>query len=132
MANLFLLKSEIDSDPLTRGYSGMTDAEVAESLNTANRTRNKTTMTGSEILNKIDPTEWNSLTDAQRQTVWDIVHLGTINPFGIEATLMVNIFTGGSTTITALAAARVESISRAQELGLGTVREGTVQQARSL
>lgn len=37
MAFLQELKSEIDSDPLTRGYSGMTDAQVAADLNTAYR-----------------------------------------------------------------------------------------------
>lgn len=132
MSNLVALRTEIDSDPLARGYVGMTDAEVAESLNTANRSRNRSSMTGSEILNEIDATEWASRTDAQRQTVWDICHLGTINPFGIEATLMIGVFGGGSATIAALAAARTETVTRAQELGLGVVREGTVQQARAL
>jgi hypothetical protein len=33
------LKEEINSDPLGRGYSGMDDAAVAASLNTADRSR---------------------------------------------------------------------------------------------
>ena len=36
--NLDSLKNEIDSDPLGRGYVGMTDQEVADSLHMANRT----------------------------------------------------------------------------------------------
>jgi len=32
------LRGEIDADPLTRGYAGMTDAQVASSLNAADRT----------------------------------------------------------------------------------------------
>lgn len=132
MTNFTNLKAELDSDPLARGYAGMTDAEVAASLNTPDRSRGRATMSGSEILNEVDPTEWAAKTDAQKQLVWDICHLGNVNPFGIEANLMVDVFGGGSATITALAAARVETITRAQELGLGVVREGTVQQARAL
>ena len=41
------------------------------------------------------------------------------------------IFGGGSATITALQAARVESITRAQELELPFVREGHVEFARN-
>jgi hypothetical protein len=61
--------------------------------------------------------------------VWNILHLGNINPFGIEADLMQDIF-GASTTITALQAARKENISRAEELGLGVVGAGQVEEAR--
>ena len=89
-------------------------------------------MTGSEVLNAVNAGEWVALTDAQRQTVWDVVHLGDVNPFGIEATLITNVFGGGSATITELADARKDDVSRADELGLGQVRTGTVQQARAL
>lgn len=120
---------------LTAGHpgTGAYDADAATAagqLNALNRDRNRETMTGSEVLNNIDETEWLAKTDVQRQQVWDIVHLGTLNPFGIEATLMTTIFGGGSTTITALAAARKDSISRADELGLPTVTLSHVQVAR--
>jgi len=124
------LKTEIDTDPLVRGYAGMTDAQVKADGHTKYRTRNKTSLTGSEVLNAIDKTEFNSKTDAQKQQVWDLVHLGTLNPFGIEASLMVDIFGGGSVTIVALQALRVESISRWEELSLGNVREGHIQKVR--
>ena len=124
------LKTELTDDPLARGYSGMTDAAAAADLNTVYRTKNKTSMTGSEILNNVDATEWAALDAAEKQTVWDIVHLGTINPFGVEATLMIGVFEGGSATITALQAARKDDVSRAVELGLGNVKVGNVQLAR--
>jgi len=128
--DIIRLKTEIDADPLTRGYAGMTDAQVKADGHTKYRTRNKTSLTGSEVLNAIDKTEFNSKTDAQKQQVWDLVHLGTLNPFGIEASLMVDIFGGGSVTIVALQALRVESISRWEELSLGNVREGHIQKVR--
>lgn len=129
--NLSVLSDELTSDPLTRGYSGMTDEAAAADLNISYRSRNRTSMTGSEVLNAVDTTEWVGLTDAQRQTVWDVVHLGDINPFGVEQTLMINVFGGGSDTITALASARITLVSRAIELGLGSVRAGDVQRARA-
>lgn len=125
-----ILKSELATDPEGRGYSGMTDAEAATDLNTEYRERDRTSMTGSEVFNAVDMTEWNALTDIQRQTVWNVIHLGTLNPFGREATLLTNVFGGGSATITALAAARKESISRATELGLGFIAPGDVENAR--
>ena len=124
------LRTELTDDPLTRGYSGFTDAAAAADLNTVYRTKNKTSMTGSEILNNVDATEWAALDAAEKQTVWDIVHLGTINPFGVEATLMIGVFEGGSATITALQAARKDDVSRAVELNIGWVRPGNIQEAR--
>ena len=125
------LRSEINIDPLSRGYSGMTNAQVANSLNTRNRTRNRTSMDGSEVFNAIRKVEFNALTSASQQRVWDILHLGTLNPFGLEATLFVDIFGAGASTITTLQALRVESISRGEELNLGLVSEGQVAKARA-
>ena len=125
------LKSELTVDPLTRGYSGMSDEAAATDLNTVYRTRDKVSMTGSEVLNAVDPTAWAALTDVQQQKVWDIVHLGTLNPFGVEATLLIAVFGAGSATITALAEARKENVSRAGELGLGHVFPAHVTRARA-
>ena len=130
MTFIEILKNEIETDPLSRGYSGMTDLEVANDLNTVYRTKNKTSMTGSEVLNAIVISEWTSLTADKQRTVWDVVHLGTINPFGIEATLMISVFGAGSDTIAALADARKDDVSRASELGMPFVYEGNVQEAR--
>ena len=125
-----VLKTELTTDPLGRGYAAMTDAEVAISLNTVNRSRNRASLAGTEVLNAVDATEWAGLDATQKQTVWDIVHLGTINPFGVEATLMIDVFGAGSDTITALAAARIEAVSRAEQLGLGFIAPGHVENAR--
>lgn len=126
------LWNEINTDPLTRGYSGMTDLQVADDLNTVYRTVDRATMTGSEVYNSVDQTEWTALTDAQRDEIWDIIHMNVLNPFGREADRFVAIFGAGSTTVTTLAGLRVDDVSRANELGFGEVYEGHVTKARAL
>ena len=131
--NYEILSNEITDDPLARGYSGMTDQEIAGSLNdTIDRERNKPSLTGSEVMNAIDKTEFQGLVAADEATVWNILHLEAINPFGIEKDIMVDLFGVDSDTIASLALIRVEAISRAVELVLGTVKYGDVVQARSM
>lgn len=127
--NIDILKTEITNDPLTRGYSGMSDLAIATDLNTVYRTSNKTIMTATEIFNAINKAEFNALTDSNKQMTWDILHLGDVNPFGLEADLFQDIF-GASTTITTLQTLRVNNISRGVELNIGNVREGNVWEAR--
>jgi len=125
------LKTELTVDPLERGYAAMTDAEAAADLNTEYRSRNRASLTGSAALNAIDPGEFNSLDATVQQRVWNILHLGNLNPFGVEATLFAAAFGAESTTIDNLIALRVEVISRGVELGIGRVRAGDVERARS-
>ncbi len=132
MGRLDDLKTELTVDDLGRGYSAMLDAAAAADIRTVYRTRPRSTLTGSEVLNAIDKTEFNGKTDAQQKQVWDILHLGTINPFGLEATLFTDIFGGGSVTIIALQAIRQEAVSRGVELGLGFVGHADVQDARAI
>jgi len=129
--NYAVLKLELDTDPLGRGYAGMTDAEVAADLNTEYRTRNRVLMSGSEVANAISQLEFNAKTAEQQQRIWDILHLGELNPFGIEAGLFLQIFGAESVTIVNLQALRVEPISRAEELGLGVVKAGYVERVRT-
>lgn len=128
---LQILKSELEGDPLARGYAGMTAEEASDDMNTVYRTRNHTSMTGDEILNQVDTAEWGTRSAAEKQTVWDVCHLGSVDPFGVAATLLVGAFGGGSNTIVALAAARKEDVSRATELGLGFIHPGHIENARA-
>lgn len=124
------LTAELSGDPLGRGYSGMSDAEVMTDINTANRSVNRASMTPSEVLNAIDIAEWDALTGDQQRQIWDVLHIGDINPFGVEATIFTSVF-GVSATTTALQAARTETVSRAAELGLGLIYPGHIQTARA-
>lgn len=130
--DIIILKNEIDTDPLGRLYSGMDDAAVAADMNTKYRTSNKSTMEATEVLNAINKTEFNTLTSVDQQKVWDVLHIGTINPFGIEADLFVDIFGGGSATISTLQTLRKNNISRGEELGIGVVYEADVQDVRRI
>jgi len=126
------LKAElVAGHPITGAYSD-NDSVAADQLNVLNRTRNRESLSGSEILQAIDKAEFNALTAADKQLVWDLLHLGTLNPFGVEAALFINAFGGSSATIAALGTERVESISRAAELGLEAVYEGHVQYVREM
>ncbi|HUT88686.1 MAG TPA: hypothetical protein VMY37_04270 [Thermoguttaceae bacterium] len=129
--NYDILKTELQVDPLTRGYATMSDAEVAASLNTVNRERNRPTLTGSAVLNAINEAEFDLLTAEKQQRIWDLLHLGELNPHGVEATLFVDIFGPTSATITQLKLIRVEAVSRATELEISRVRVGDVERARA-
>ena len=129
--DLAALKQELLSGhPDAGAYSGAATDAAAE-LNVKNRDRPRESVSGSDVLNAIDVSEFMALTVQQRERVWDILHLGTLNPWGTEADLLIDIFGGGSDTIAALALMRVEAISRAEELGFGLVHAGHVQRARA-
>tara|TARA_R110000772_G_scaffold237481_1_gene349385 strand:+ start:744 stop:1133 length:390 start_codon:yes stop_codon:yes gene_type:complete len=124
------LRDELLNDPLVRGYAGMTDQEAADDLNTEYRPRDRSSMTSTEVWQAIDVTELRALADGDRSLVMAVLQFESINPFGNEAALFTALFGGGSTTLTALATARVETISRAVELALRLVRAGDVRNAR--
>ena len=48
------LRDELTTDPLARGYSGMSDKEAADDLNTEYRTTPKATITGDEAFTATD------------------------------------------------------------------------------
>lgn len=127
--NIDVLKVELTNDPLTRGYAAMTDVEAAERLNVVDRTTNKLSMTGSEVLNAMVLSELKALSADDRADVWNVCHLGTIDPFGIEAQIIQSI-PGLTASIAALIIARKNNVSRAAEIGFGFVYPGHVQNAR--
>lgn len=124
------LRDELSNDPLGRGYGTMTDAEVVADLTTASRTRQKASITGSDLWNHTDSTEFNALSETAQQRWLGLCGVDTIDPFGPAEDVAVNLFPADSTTLSNLAAFRVEDISRATELGLGDVKPYDVQKAR--
>ena len=124
------LKIEVDTDPLGRGYSGMSDSEVTTSLNTVDRQRNRELMSGVEIASAIVESEYVGLTAAQKDRLVGFTNLEGVDPFGFGVVVFKDVFGGGSGTISALAAARVETVSRAAELALPNIKVGWVQEVR--
>lgn len=111
------LKDERTNDPLAIGYAGMSDAQFLASVTAVNRSRNRTSMTRQEIYENIAGSALAALSAVQLAQL-NLAMSDEVNPFGNAQQVFVNIFGGGSATVTALAAARVEAITRAQELGL--------------
>ena len=130
--DLQILKTELDSDSLGRGYSGMTNRQAADDMNLEYRTANRTTMSGSEAYDQTDPVEYTSLTDVGKNQWLSLCAISSVDPFGPAAQIVVDLFPPGGDTITNLQTARVTSISRGTEIGYGNVREGNIEQARLL
>lgn len=125
------LKTEIETDPLGRGYSGMTDLEVATDLNIVYREVSVEFVTGQEIFEAVVPTEYNTLTDKQINLLHAIMGLVNISVNGTNTkTALLSMFGAGTTTRSNLAALQKRDVSRAEELGLPFVYEGHVQEAR--
>lgn len=129
--NLAILKSEITVDPVALGYTGKTDQQICDLLNAKARSRNLTSLTPSQVLNAVDLAEWGTRTAAQQTLIWNLMGMGQLNPFGIEATLFVQVFGASSATITTLKLLRVQAISRAEEIGLEIVYAGHIAEARA-
>lgn len=125
------LATEVLTDPLNRGYSGMSDAEVADDLNSEYRTRTRDSVFGYEIFNVTNDAEYNALTDAQKSS-WDaLCAIEQINTSsGVAKAREAELFGPGTTTRSNLIALRIESMSRATELGLGFVKVGHVEEVR--
>jgi hypothetical protein len=127
-----ILYDEITNDPLARGYAGMTNEEVSNDLNTVYRTRNRASMSGDEIYQQTVPAEFLALTADNKQLWMAFCGRDSINPFATaNVQTVVQIFGSVSTTVANLNASRVESVSRAVELGLGFVLPGEVDTART-
>ena len=124
------LQDELLNDPLVRGYSAMNDEAAAADLNTEYRERNRTSMSGREIKASVNFSELSGLTDTKKSQFFGWVSRDDLNPFGIDAEIAKDLFGNPSATVTALAAARVEQISRAVELGIPHVKAGHAEEAR--
>jgi hypothetical protein len=133
MVDIPALKAEIDADPLTRGYAGMSDSALATSLNTANRD-NWISLSSSQIFETIDIPEFQALNAANKARIDRLLGLGDgiqTAPGSQARSELVTVFGGGSVTIAALAALANKPRSRARELGLEVIKVGHVQEARA-
>lgn len=127
------LRDELDAGhPVTGAYDA--DPQLAsDQLNALNITSNLTSLTGDEIFQATDKDEFAALTDLQ-QTLWlSFCSRAALDPFGSANVQFVQfIFGQGSTTVANLAGLRTASISRAAQLGFGTILAKHVTWARNL
>lgn len=120
------LKTELLAGHPTTGAYNVDDQLAADELNAVNRTINKASLSGDEIFNATDNTEFGALTDHKR-VLWVSFCGKSINPFAAANVAFVQwIFGGGSTTVSNLAALRVTNVSRAKELELTLEYSGEI------
>lgn len=131
-AQLVTLRAFLDANSGT--YGALDDQTAAETLNAQTESRVRATMSGGELFENTDATEFSALADADKSQWLALCAIDSINPAnsGPAAAIATQIFGGGSTTLTALAAARTESLSPAATQGLPRVRANDVIHARAL
>jgi hypothetical protein len=122
------LKELIDSEPAN---AARTDEEVLAWLNESVSV-NKTSLSGDEMFNAADTGEQNALTDSQKSQWLALCGRDSIDPFGAaNVALVVQLFGGGSATVTALQALRVNSVLRYRDAGFSQVIPADVTRARA-
>lgn len=130
--NYLELKTELDAGHPDTGAYDANNLLAADQLNTANRTVDRSVLTGDDLFTATVAAEFAALTD-HKQAVWISFCSKDINPFASANVAFVQwVFGAGSATVTALAVIRTETKSRAFELDFGVVREGDVEYARTL
>jgi len=99
-------------------YNGVTDAQALAALTTADQQRPKSSLRNKEILEACDPAELVALTGDAAASVWGLLGIDEVDPYGNAAQVFVNAFGAGSMTITNLQALRVEYVTRADVIGI--------------
>lgn len=132
--NLVTLKAELTADPLGRGYAGMSIEAAAASLNTIDRSRQKSRLSGAEIWEAVVLSEYSARTAEQKSLLNAMIASPSlpIGPATNTRAALLAIFGAGTQTRANLIAAASETVSRATELGLPEVTPGDVQRARAL
>ena len=140
IARLQALQSELTADPDTIGYTGDDDGDLAL-LVAVNRTVDVETLSGSQLFEAIDNDDWDSRTANQQAKIQLVISLGDNIQIasGTKARAMMQAAladSGGNgiaqASLDALGVIGTKLISRAEELGLGSVHLGDVQNARTV
>ena len=140
MTDLNALRVELDDGHPDTGAYSLDDATAAVEINVENRAVDRSNVPAPEILAAVAPADYLSVFDpdtgnaVHRLYFEDIMRAGgTVDLDNANIrTALTAIFAGKAGTIAALEALHTVTVSRAQELGFGNVREGTVTQARAL
>lgn len=126
-----ILRVEIETDPLGRGYAGMTDAQVSASLNEANRQCVHDKCHPGEILNEIVHNDLLTVSVPDQNMLWAIIQTTGVSLVDQHTwELIQTIFPPGSQTYANLEACKWHLGSRAHELGLPGIVTVDVMEAR--
>ncbi len=130
MADLVLLRAELDSDPAF--YDPLTDQQVADHLLQLTGTLDVTAVTPTDIYEAIVPSEYVGLTDAEKAQLSDIFSLPEVRLGGNAELVLTTTFGPGTATRTNLLGLKTIVVTLATELGIGPVHAGDVAGARAL
>lgn len=126
----WILKDEIDNDPLGRDYAGMSDQEISDDMNTKYREVSVMSIPSEEIVAALVPLDILSLTDAQLRNLWGVIGAGSVKPDDDDVkNFFAGLFGSGTTTRANLLALAKQTVSRAAELRI-RVKVGLVAEAR--
>lgn len=131
---LAALRDELTVDPETIGYTGDDDGDLAL-LMAVDRSVEKATLTSSEIFESIDREEYEALSPLQQEQVRVVLSLGDniqISSGTKARAWLLDAFVALTATRAALQSVATKTVSRAEELGLGSVHLGDVQNARTI
>lgn len=133
-SQLVILRAELDAGhPGTGAYDA--NADIAkDQINAENRAVANDSLSGKEFKDAIDATEFDALTDPQKQLAYTLFNSDSLDASvgSIDRQTAVTLFAGMTTTLAAISALQTKNISRAAELGLGTVATGDILAARAL
>lgn len=132
------LRTELTTDPVTLGYSGMTDTQAAAKLNEVARVVNRDVVQGYEIVGAIVSSDLSAIPNTVTgQMMIARLMLITSASGGVNIRnantrqILTDLFSAASqSTKTALLALQTLTVSRATELGLGVVTVLDVTRAR--
>ncbi len=132
VSQITTLKAFLDANAGT--YGALSDQDAAVTLNALTENRVRSSMTGAEVFDNVDSTEFAALTDSQKSQVLSLCSVQSVDPANAKpaAQIIIDIFGNPSTTRTALLAARDETVSPATTQGLPRARAEDVRRARLL
>ena len=126
-----VLRNEVRNDPLGQGYSGMTDRQVADDMNSVYRDVSVDSIESQDVVAALVPSEFTSLNAGKQRNLWGVIGAGAIRPDDAEVkAFFAGLFPVGTATRANLLALAKQIVSRAEELGLPTIRTGWVEWVR--
>jgi len=136
MSRIDIIREELTTDPEGIVYDA--DNKIAAGqMNALTQSRDRASMSGAEIRETVDLAEYGALNTGQGNTADErnaflIFTLGeSLDPFSaFNVGTITDIFGVDSVSLANLAAARVETVSRATILDLNVVKVGEVEEAR--
>ena len=120
-----IIVAELLADPLGLGYAMQNEATAFATITNANRSRTRETVSGAEIFNATSDTEFDQLTDAQKDRWLQLCQISDVDVNnGVARAIEDALFGANTTTRTNLAALITETIDRATEIGVPNLRRG--------